>query len=294
MHWRQTLGDLPGSGYGGVNRHRAAQRATGDHRIEASSIPGIGGRLDPDQSPDRRRDCLSINAGFATFDVPDMSSLDIATSASLRRDETLQVALLLAFAGGCLDAYTWIIHGVMANAQTANLVLLGVHGSAGNWVEASRFVPPMIAFAVGVVVAAWLRRATGDRAAAISTLIEVLMLIVVAVLHNRLPDLAGTLGISFVAAMQTAVFTKVEGVPYSSVMITGNMRQATEGLFAAISRRELGALRRAGLFAVLCVAFGFGAAIGAFVTEHLAPVLPVAALLIVLLRCESQHEEAHS
>ena len=49
-----------------------------------------------------------------------MSSLDIAASALLRRDETVLVALLLAFAGGYIDACTWIIHGVMANAQTAN------------------------------------------------------------------------------------------------------------------------------------------------------------------------------
>jgi uncharacterized membrane protein YoaK (UPF0700 family) len=227
-----------------------------------------------------------------------MSSLDIAAGASLRRDETVQVALLLAFAGGCLDAYTWIIHGVMANAQTANLVLLWVHGSVGNWVEAIHFVPPMIAFAVGVVIAAWLRRATGDRAGAISTLIEILILIVVAVLHNRLPNLAGTLGISFVAAMQTAVFTKVEGAAYSSVMITGNMRQAIEGLFAAImGGGQLGALRRSGIFATLCVAFGFGAAVGAFATKeipNLALGFPVVALLIVLLRCESKRNEARS
>ena len=70
----------------------------------------------------------------------------------------------------------------------------------------------------------------GERASAISTLIEIVLLIMVGILHNRLPDLAGTLGISFVAAMQAAIFTKVEGVTYSSVMITGNMRQAIEGL----------------------------------------------------------------
>ena len=57
--------------------------------------------------------------------------MDIAASPPIRRDETVQVALLLAFAGGFLDAYTWIIHGVMANAQTANLVLLWVYGTAG-------------------------------------------------------------------------------------------------------------------------------------------------------------------
>ena len=229
--------------------------------------------------------------GSAIPDVPDMSSLDIAASPPLRRDETLQIALLLAFAGGYLDAYTWIIHGVMANAQTANLVLLWVYGAAGHWGKALHFVPPILAFAVGVVIAAWLRRVTGERASAISTLIEILMLIAVDILHNRLPDLAGTLGISFVAAMQTAIFTKVDGVAYSSVMITGNMRQAIEGVFAAVSGGgQPGSLRRSGMFAAVCVMFGVGAAVGAFTTKsipNLALGIPVIALLIVLLRCEA-------
>src|SRR5947199_1742619 len=172
-----------------------------------------------------------------------MRILQAETTSSLRRDEAVLVAVLLAFAGGYLDAYTWIIHGVMANAQTANLVLLWVYGTVGKWERAFQFIPPIAAFMVGVVIAAWLRRATGDRASAISTLIEILLLIAVGILHNRLPDLAGTLGISFVAAMQTAIFTKVEGVAYSSVMITGNLRQAIEGVFAVVSG-QFGSLRR--------------------------------------------------
>jgi uncharacterized membrane protein YoaK (UPF0700 family) len=222
-----------------------------------------------------------------------MSSLGIAASPPIRRDETVQISLLLAFAGGYLDAYTWIIHDVMANAQTANLVLLWVHGSVGEWDRAVQFVPPMAAFMVGIVIAAWLRRSTGDRASAISTLIEIVLLVAVGILHNRLPDLAGTLGISFVAAMQTATFTKVEGVAYSSVMITGNMRQAIEGVFAVVSG-QLGSLRRPGIFAALCVAFGTGAAVGAYATKvipDLALGLPVVALLIVLLRCEIRPNE---
>jgi len=219
--------------------------------------------------------------------------MDLVTASSIRRDETVPIALLLAFAGGYLDAYTWIVHGVMANAQTANLVLLWVYGSIGNWTEALRFVPSILAFAVGIVVAAWLRRATGDRASAISTLIEIVLLVAIGILHNRLPDLAGTLGISFVAAMQSAVFTRVEGVVYSSVMITGNMRQGIEAVFAAVS--EGGSFRRSGVFAALCIAFGLGAAIGAFATKqvpNLALGVPVIALLIVLLRCEVQSHEA--
>jgi len=219
--------------------------------------------------------------------------MDTAAASSIRRDETVPVALLLAFAGGYLDAYTWIIHGVMANAQTANLVLLWVYGSIGEWTKALHFVPPIVAFAVGIVVASWLRRAARGRANAIGTLLEILLLLIIAILHNRLPDLAGTLGISFVAAVQSAAFTRVEGVPYSSVMITGNMRQAIEGVFALASGD--GALRPPGIFAMLCITFGLGAAVGAFATKqipNLALGIPVIALLLVLLRCESPGDEA--
>lgn len=222
-----------------------------------------------------------------------MSSLDIAASPPIHRHETVQISLLLAFVGGYLDAYTWIIHGVMANAQTANMVLLWVHGTVGEWDRALQFIPPMAAFMVGIVVAAWLRRSTSEMASTISTLVEILLLVVVGILHNRLPDLAGTLGISFVAAMQTAIFTRVEGVSYSSVMITGNMRQAIEGLFAVISG-QTGSLRRPCIFAALCVVFGMGAAVGAYATKvvpTLSLCLPVVALLIVLFSREMRSNE---
>ncbi|KJC37696.1 membrane protein [Bradyrhizobium sp. LTSP849] len=223
-----------------------------------------------------------------------MSTLEVAAGA-IRRDETVEIVLLLAFAGGYIDAYTWIIHGVMANAQTANLIFLWVYATAGNWAKALHFVPPILAFAVGIVIAAWLRRAAGERASAISTLIEILLLIAIGILHNRLPNMAGTLGISVVAAMQTAIFTKVKGAVCSTVMITGNMRQAIENIFVvAAGDAPVGTLRLSGIFFALCAVFGFGAAVGAFATKsipNLALGVPVVALLVVLLRCERSHRE---
>jgi uncharacterized membrane protein YoaK (UPF0700 family) len=107
-----------------------------------------------------------------------------------------------------------------------------------------------------------------------------------------LPNLAGTLGLSFVAAVQAASFPKIEGWAYSSVMATSNLRQAVEGLFGAMSgRSEANAFRRPYVFAALCTAFGTGAAVGAFVTERnpaLALAIPITLFLIVLLRCEQQ------
>jgi uncharacterized membrane protein YoaK (UPF0700 family) len=212
-----------------------------------------------------------------------------AVDPPARREETLLVALLLGFAGGYLDPYTWITHGVLANAQTANLVFLWVNAAAGRWQQAFHFVPSLFAFFVGVVIASWLRRAAGDRAGQLSLLVEIAMLVLVGVLHNRVPDVAGTLGISMVAAMQTSIFTKVEGSVYSSVMITGNFRQAIEGAFALTAGdKQIGLFRKSCIFMGVCATFGTGAAAGALITERvptLTLIVPVAALVLVLLLC---------
>jgi uncharacterized membrane protein YoaK (UPF0700 family) len=147
-----------------------------------------------------------------------------------------------------------------------------------------------MAFALGVIMASVLRHFAGDRAGPLSILIEIGFLVFVAILHNRLPDLAGTWGISFVPAMQTSSFPKVERWPYSSVMVTTNFRQTIEGLFSAFAdRREPQRFRRSVVFAIICCAFGSGAAVGAFVTLQIPALvlgIPVTLLLFALLRCE--------
>jgi uncharacterized membrane protein YoaK (UPF0700 family) len=213
-----------------------------------------------------------------------------APGVTVHREEELPVAVLLALAGGYLEAYTWIIHKVFANAQTANLVFLWVYATAADWARAFHYVAPLAAFAVGVAMASSLRWFAGDRAGPLSILIEIIFLFLVAIVHNRLPDLAGTLGISFVAAMQTASFPKVERWAYSSVMATSNLRQSIEGLVSVLTgTADAPPFRRPYVFAMLCVAFGGGAAVGAYVTIQLprfSMAIPVALLLMALLRCE--------
>jgi uncharacterized membrane protein YoaK (UPF0700 family) len=100
-------------------------------------------------------------------------------------------------------------------------------------------------------------------------------LFIVAILHNHLPLVAGTLGLSMVAAFQTVSFPRVEGLSYNSVMVTSNFRQAIESLFAAFAG---GAgprpFRRPYLFGAMCIAFGAGAAIGAIATKNYARLQP--------------------
>src|SRR4051812_47581797 len=91
--------------------------------------------------------------------------------AHVASEETLVVAVLLAFAGGYIDAYTWMMHQVFANAQTANMILLWIHAAAGEWASALQYVGPLLAFALGVMMACALRRFAGHQAGAISILV---------------------------------------------------------------------------------------------------------------------------
>jgi len=219
-----------------------------------------------------------------------------AAAISFPREEALLVASLLALTGGYLDAYTWIVHRAFANAQTANLVFLWVYLTGGEWSRALHYVPPLSAFVFGVIMASYLRKFTPEKAPKISVLTEIVFLFIIAILHNRLPGVAGTLGLSFVAAFQMASFPKVEGWNYSSVMATSNFRYTIEGLFAAFAgSSEARPFRRPYVFGATCIAFGVGAAIGAIMTEvtrAYSLAVPVVLLVIVLLFCDQSYRSS--
>ena len=172
------------------------------------------------------------------------------------------------------------------------MLFLWINAMEQEWARALHYLPSLAAFVIGVIMACWLRRLVGARAAPISLLVEIIFLIVVAILHNRTPGVAGTLGISLVAAMQAASFPRVEAWSCSSVMATTNLRQAIESLFNALAGcsdpRPFG---RPMVFGTILAAFGIGAATGAYVTVQVPALtlgIPVTFLLIALLRCEQR------
>ena len=78
--------------------------------------------------------------------------------------ESLIVGLLLALAGGMLDAYSFINRGeVFATAETGNIVQLSVHLSMGEWASAFQYLLPILAFILGVVAAEAIRRRAEGR-----------------------------------------------------------------------------------------------------------------------------------
>ena len=200
--------------------------------------------------------------------------------------DSLWLGLVLAAAGGFMDAYTYIARGkVFANAQTGNLVLLGVRAFEGN-VQALHYLVPVIAFVLGVLITEVIRTHRHGfkhmhwRQAVL--LVEAAVLVASAFAPQSCNDLVNA-GVSFACAMQVDSFRNFEGNPYATTMCTGNLRSGTEKVYIWFHKRDKAALRAGlGYFAVI-FSFVAGAGIGALMTEafmEVTALFPAGMLLV--------------
>lgn len=103
---------------------------------------------------------------------------------SRQMSESIELGIVLALAGGFMDAYSYMCRdGVFANAQTGNMLLLGINLSERNWGMALRYLFPVLAFAIGIALADVVRMHAKDKSLfhwrQLSVLCEALVLFVV-------------------------------------------------------------------------------------------------------------------
>lgn len=153
------------------------------------------------------------------------------------RHERMPIAILLAMAGGYMDVYTYVTRaGVFANAQTGNIVLLGMEIAQGNWNRLLKYVLPILAFFFGVLLTDWIKYKCNRRQMLtweyVSLILEIILLFLVGLAGSSVPDELITVIISFVCSVQVHSFRRVNQMPYASTMCTGNLRSAAENLFS--------------------------------------------------------------
>ena len=156
-------------------------------------------------------------------------------NSSLPISQRLSTGILLAFTGGFLDIYTFLLKGgVFANGQTGNIALMGFHLASGNFARAGRYLVPVCAFSLGVMLTETVRhRFAGFEKIhwrQCTTLIEIVLLFCIGCFSAQVPYLLVTSLISTICGIQVASFRLVEGAPYASTMCTGNLRSISEML----------------------------------------------------------------
>jgi len=143
--------------------------------------------------------------------------------------------MLLASAGGALDAFVYLNHGhVFAAAMTGNGVLLGVAVLHRDWMQAMRHLLPIFAFIVGVLAARVLDETFASRAVTVGLSCEIAVLFGASLLPRGFPDLAFVPLIAVVAAYQVESFRKADEYSYNSTFMTGNLRMAVDGMYEAM------------------------------------------------------------
>ena len=208
----------------------------------------------------------------------------------MRREQTsesIQVGLLLALAGGILDSYSYLNRGqVFATAETGNIVLLGLQLAQGRWLQALRYLLPILSFAAGVLAAELLRLRLGSHSARLHwrqpiLLTECLVLLAVALLPLGDWDPLANMLLSFTSAVQMESFRKFHGCPCATTMCTGNLRSGTELLFRGLTAPDSGG-GKAGLYYGLIFCFMAGAVCSGLLSPLLGGYTVLAACLPLL------------
>lgn len=205
--------------------------------------------------------------------------------------ESFLIGTLLAIVGGFLDAYTYVARGgVFANAQTGNIVLMGMNLAEGEWLEAFSCFIPIFAFVCGVFADEWIRKFFLPKPVIhwrqIVILSEMIMLVVVALLPlGGKYDLVANVLVSFVCALQAQSFRKIHGLPYATTMCTGNLRSGTTHLVRFTETGNTAECKKAADYYGVILFFIFGAGIGTVLTKQCGRLTVLFGNLLLLLVC---------
>ncbi len=186
--------------------------------------------------------------------------------------ETHLLGLLLAVVGGFLDAYTYLCRGhVFANAQTGNIVLLGVNLTEQNWNNVFYYLMPILAFVSGILVCEviqthfkWKKKLHWRQ---LIVLMEIICLIMAGFLTSSYFDTLVNIIISFVCALQVEAFRKMNGNAYATTMCTGNLRSASQQLYLYATTKQKSYLHNSLQYYNVILFFIIGAGAGSFFTN---------------------------
>ena len=201
--------------------------------------------------------------------------------------ESVELGILLAIVGGFLDAYTFVGRGgVFANAQTGNVVLMGIEAATGEWGKAVLHAVPILAFVIGVIVAEIIKKPSvrlfvqdAERAILI---LEIAVLFIVGLIPYTSPNIIVTVAISFVSAVQVSSFRKLVGSTYNTTMITGNLRSAIHEVYAAVTKKDRESALQAVRFSAINLSFLTGAISGGLLTSFIgAKAVWIAVIVLV-------------
>lgn len=186
--------------------------------------------------------------------------------------ESIRIGILLALSGGIMDACSYLCRDhVFANAQTGNILLLGVNLSEQNYQAVFRYFCPVLSFTIGIILSDLIRHKRKNMSLfhwrQISVLLEAAILLCVGFIPAGCNLLANSLT-SLSCGIQVESFRKIHGNGIATTMCIGNLRSGTENLCNYFFEKKKGDLKKGLLYYGIILCFVLGAVIGSIAIEY--------------------------
>lgn len=182
--------------------------------------------------------------------------------------ERMRIFLILMMSGGFMGSYTYLLKGgVFCNAQTSNILLLGIALGNFNWSRAAYLLIPISAYLLGAIVSeilpVYVRRAGLLRWDTLLIGIEIAVLVILGFLPESVPEQVCQVSINFICSMQYNTFRQAQGIPMATTFCTNHLRQTGIHIAIWLRKKEDKSLKRSLRHAEMLFSFVAGAFVGA-------------------------------
>ena len=217
-------------------------------------------------------------------------------------EQKMVYALLMA-SGGMMGAYTYLLRGgVFCNAQTANVLVMGMSFGKGDWAGGLYYLIPFAAYLLGAFVSEILpspvKKLGFLRWDTYLIIVETAALFLLGFVPLTVPHQIVQVIINFLASMQYNTFRQAEGIPMATTFCTNHIRQVGVGFAKALRKKDSKALRRGLIHLGMVACFFVGAALLTSLCNAMAEkaiwvtMVPMGIVLVKLIRADlgSEHD----
>ncbi len=184
-----------------------------------------------------------------------------------------RVFCLLMMSGGLFGAFTYLLRGnVFCNAQTGNIVLMGMALGEGNWRQAAYLLIPITAYGFGAAISEILpisvKKAGLLRWDTLLIGFEILVTFLLGFLPESAPCQISQVAINFICSMQYNTFRQAEGIPMATTFCTNHVRQFGIHIAKGIRKKDVSYITRGMQHGKMLFMFVAGAVAGTVLGKY--------------------------
>lgn len=206
--------------------------------------------------------------------------------------ENRLVGLLLTFIGGMLDSYTYIHYGAFASAQTGNLILAIIEAYDHNWESVGKKLLSTAFFFIGIMLAKFMIDYFNQKKYHFWRLfllyIQALIFFILSFNIVQLHPSIVTIIIAFTAAIQWTSFDKINGLAYTNLFTTGNLKGLASNFYDYLKTRDYQFKERSIHFLSVVVVFILGVIVSVYLYHLYGRHMIISVAILFLFLALSQ------